>query len=53
MKDKDISIRAWKSVMCVWLRERDDRNTKEMAEKRHAYMETYLEEFYAEWDGEK
>ncbi|SDQ05559.1 HD domain-containing protein [Carnobacterium viridans] len=26
---------------------------KEMAEKRHAYMEAYLEEFYAEWDGEK
>lgn len=26
---------------------------KAMAEHRHAYMESFLEEFYAEWDGRK
>lgn len=26
---------------------------KELAEKRHIFMEEYLEEFFAEWDGEK
>lgn len=26
---------------------------KKMAAHRHAYMETFLEEFYAEWDGER
>lgn len=26
---------------------------KKMAEQRHAFMEQYLEQFYAEWDGEK
>jgi len=31
-------------------------NTEEankMAEQRHAYMESYLEQFYAEWDGKR
>ncbi|WP_053989999.1 HD domain-containing protein [Mangrovimonas sp. TPBH4] len=26
---------------------------KQIAEQRHAFMEAYLEQFYAEWDGEK
>jgi uncharacterized protein len=26
---------------------------KQMAEQRHAFMETYLEQFYAEWNGSK
>ncbi|OUR93890.1 phosphohydrolase [Flavobacteriales bacterium 34_180_T64] len=26
---------------------------KQIAEKRHVYMEQFLEQFYAEWDGEK
>ncbi|WP_053976429.1 HD domain-containing protein [Mangrovimonas xylaniphaga] len=26
---------------------------RQIAEQRHAFMETYLEQFYAEWDGEK
>jgi len=26
---------------------------EQLAEKRHAYMEDYLKEFYAEWDGER
>jgi len=26
---------------------------REMAEKRHAYMEEFLREFYAEWEGER
>lgn len=26
---------------------------KALAEKRHSYMEDYLEEFFAEWDGER
>jgi uncharacterized protein len=25
---------------------------KQMAERRHRYMERFLEEFYAEWEGE-
>jgi uncharacterized protein len=26
---------------------------KRIAEKRHQFMELYLDQFYAEWDGEK
>ena len=26
---------------------------RELAEGRHRYMEEFLSEFYAEWDGEK
>lgn len=26
---------------------------QQMAECRHQYMEQYLKEFYAEWEGEK
>ncbi|XP_074378560.1 F-box protein At5g07610-like [Apium graveolens] len=33
MKDKDTSTNAWKAVMCVWLRERDERNAKARVEK--------------------
>lgn len=35
---------------------KDKMNTetgKRMAEQRHAFMQTYLEQFYGEWDGEK
>jgi uncharacterized protein len=35
---------------------KDRMNTKTgkaMAEKRHAFLELYLEQFYAEWEGEK
>ena len=38
------------------LKLKDEMNTtvgKQLAEKRHAYMEDYLNEFYAEWDGER
>ena len=38
------------------LKLKDEMNTtvgKQLAEKRHAYMEDYLTEFYAEWDGER
>ena len=28
-------------------------SAKEIANKRHAYMENFLDEFFAEWDGEK
>ena len=38
------------------LKLKDEMNTtvgKQLAEKRHAYMEDYLNEFYAEWDGDK
>jgi len=26
---------------------------KAIAQERHAFMETFLAQFYAEWDGEK
>lgn len=35
---------------------KDRMNTKtgrELAEKRHQFMELYLQEFFAEWEGEK
>jgi uncharacterized protein len=35
---------------------KDKMNTKtgqQIASKRHQFMETYLEQFYAEWDGER
>ena len=35
---------------------KDKMNTskgKEMAEQRHQYMEAFLEQFYAEWEGER
>lgn len=38
------------------LRLKDEMNTtvgEQLAEKRHVYMEDYLREFYAEWDGER
>lgn len=38
------------------LKLKDGMNTtagKQFAEKKHAYMEDYLAEFYAEWDGER
>ncbi|KAL8149080.1 hypothetical protein AgCh_006184 [Apium graveolens] len=33
MKDNDTIIRAWKVELCVWVRERDERNAKAKAEK--------------------
>ena len=36
--------------------DKDRMNTptgKKIAQKRHAFMELYLEQFYAEWDGKK
>jgi len=38
------------------LRLKNEMNTtvgEQLAEKRHIYMEDYLKEFYAEWDGER
>ncbi|KAL8156533.1 hypothetical protein AgCh_001577 [Apium graveolens] len=34
MKDKDIITRAWKAVLCVWVRERDERNKKAKAKRK-------------------
>ncbi|KAL8100093.1 hypothetical protein AgCh_032379 [Apium graveolens] len=33
MRDKDIITRDWKVVLCVWVRERDERNVRAKAEK--------------------
>ncbi|KAL8120721.1 hypothetical protein AgCh_017776 [Apium graveolens] len=33
MKDNDTITRAWKAVLCVWVRERDERNAREKDEK--------------------
>jgi len=36
------------------LKDRMNTNTgKQMAESRHRFMEQFLDEFYAEWEGEK
>ena len=33
MRDNDTITRAWKAVLCVWVRERDERNARVKAEK--------------------
>ncbi len=39
--------------MMIIFSEMNTKTGKRIAEKRHKFMELYLEQFYAEWDGKR